>query len=186
MVIIGRGVDPNIEWLRNSGIGLNRGVLVDQFMRTNADNIFAAGDVTEGKNILTGEVEVMPGWGNARAQGRIAGLNMMGRQERYAGGFIENISTFFGLTVAAIGLVKMGDRNTIQELKFSDPRRKAYRNIFLTESKTAGAVLVGITEDVGIIRNLIRKKTTISRWKEEIATAPLSLRSPFIDQLLRR
>ncbi len=104
MVIVGKGVRPNTQLAIDSGLKVNRGILVDEFMRTNISNIYAAGDVTEGKNLLSGTNEVIPNWNNATKQGRIAGLNMTGREQPFAGGFKENISTIFGMTVAAIGV----------------------------------------------------------------------------------
>ncbi len=54
-------------------------------MRTNFESIYAAGDVTEGKNRVMGKVELVPNWINACEQGRIAGLNMVGVEETFQG-----------------------------------------------------------------------------------------------------
>lgn len=185
MVIVGKGVDPNIEWLRDSGVRLNRGVLVNEFMQSNFPNIFAAGDVAESENGVTGQTEVVPGWGKACVQGKVAGLNMMGRQERYIDSTRENVSTLFGLTVASIRLGDIWNSNKSEELKFFDPRTKVYRKILFAGNRIVGAILLGKTEDAGIIRNLINSKVDISPWKEEIGKTPLNLRGPFLNRLLR-
>jgi len=62
---------------------MSEGVLVDKFMRTNIKNIFAAGDVAEEKNSLTGKTEVNATWPNACIQGQIAGLNIVGYMRRH-------------------------------------------------------------------------------------------------------
>jgi len=182
MVIVCMGVDPNIGWLRNSSVRVNRGILVDEFMRTSFENIFAAGDVTEGNEVVTGQTEVLPGWGMACIQGRIAGLNMAGCQVRYAGRLIENTATLFGLTAASIGLISATAGKGLEELQFSDSQRGIYRKILLAENRIMGTILLGMTEDAGVFKNLIMNKVDVSPWKEQIARAPLNLRSLVINQ----
>jgi len=176
MVVVGIGVRPNIQLVNNSGIKVNRGILVDELMRTNISNIFAAGDVSEGENLVTGRKEVLPNWSNACKQGRIAGLNMAGCQQRYEGGLKENIATIFGLTIAIIGLSKAMKEDGLEELRFSDPARKAYRKILLAGNRIVGAVLLGRTGDAGMLKNLIMNKKDILHWKDRIAKTPLDMR----------
>lgn len=65
MIIVGKGVEPNARWARNGGIHTNQGILVDEFMRTNLEGVYAAGDVTEARNRVTGLLEPVPNWINA-------------------------------------------------------------------------------------------------------------------------
>lgn len=176
MVVVGIGVRPNIELVNQSGIKVNRGILVDGMMRTNFANIFAAGDVAEGENIVTGKMEVLPNWSNACKQGRIAGLNMVGSRQRYEGGLKETITTIFGLTVAGIGVSKASEDEGLTELRFSDPERKLYRKILLSDNRVVGAVLLGRTMDAGILKNLIRNKKDISFWRDAMVRTPLDMR----------
>jgi len=176
MVIVGIGLKPNTHLVNDSGIVVNRGILVDERMRTNVDNIFAAGDVAEGENVVTGEKEVLPTWSNACHQGRIAGLNMVGCAQSYEGGLRETITTIFGLTVAAIGLTKTPMYSGIKELSFTNPDRMSYRKILLADSRVVGAILLGRTGDAGILSNLIRNRKDISLWEEEIARNSLDVR----------
>ena len=175
LVVISIGLRPNIQLVRNSGIEVNRGILVDEQMRTNVKNIFAAGDVSEGENLVTGKKEVLPTWTNACRQGRIAGLNMAGYEQRYEGGIRETIATLFGLTIAAIGKAKTS-KDDETELHFYDPDRMSYRKILIANDRIVGAVLLSKTVDVGILGNLIRNRRNILPWKEEIAKVPLDMR----------
>jgi NAD(P)H-nitrite reductase large subunit len=154
-------------------------------MQSNFPNIFAAGDVAESKNRVTGQTDVVPGWGKACTQGKVAGLNMMGRQERYVDSTRENISTLFGLTVASIRLAEISNSDKREELEFFDPRAKVYRKILSAGNRIVGAILLGKTEDAGIIRNLINSKVDISLWKEEIGKTLLNLRGLLFNPLLR-
>ena len=176
MVVVGIGVRPNTDLVNGSGIKVNRGILVDGMMQTNFDNIFAAGDVAEGENIVTGKMEVLPNWSNACKQGRIAGLNMAGCRQKYEGGLKETITTIFGLTVAGIGVSKASEGGGLTESRFSDPERKLYRKILLSDNRVAGAVLLGRVMDAGILKNLIRNKKDISFWRNAMARTPLDMR----------
>jgi len=120
MVIVGKGVKANAQLVENSGIHINRGILVNEHMRTNVENIYAAGDVAEGKDLISGKTEVIANWPNACIQGEIAGLNMAGYLVRRKGQFKENITTLLGLTVASIGLSKSQNGN-FEELKYINP-----------------------------------------------------------------
>ena len=169
MVVVATGVRPNCQFLESSGVKINRGIVVDGTMRTNIDHIFAAGDVCEAKNLITGKSDVIPLWGNACRQGRIAGLNMTGVKEKFDGGLAENVTTIFGLTVASVGLSEPPNGDGIEEIQFCNPARKIYRKIIVSDNKLLGAVLLGDTEDVGILGNFIRNRKEISPWQEDLA-----------------
>ncbi|MFC2014296.1 NAD(P)/FAD-dependent oxidoreductase [Chloroflexota bacterium] len=176
MVIVGIGLKPNIQLVDNTGIEVNRGIVVDETIRTNINNVFAAGDVSEGEDLVTGNKKVLPNWINACKQGRVTGSNMAGCQQSYEGGLSETITTIFGLTVVGIGLPRAPKSNGLEELKFSDPERKSYRKILLAGNRIMGAVLLGRTRDAGILRNLITNKKDVSPWKDGIARAPMDMR----------
>lgn len=173
LVVVGIGVKPNTELATNSsGIEVKEGILVDEYMKTNLEKIFAAGDVTEGKNLISGQRQVIATWPNACVQGRVAGLNMAGYPISLEGGINENIVNMFGLTVTAIGLSKHTSAN-LEELKYFDPQREIYRNILLEDNRIIGAVLLGKAEDSGLILNFIQNRIDVSKWKGRIARAPL-------------
>ena len=149
---------------------------MDEQIRTNIENIFAAGDVSEGENLVTGKREILPTWSNACRQGRIAGLNMAGFQQRYEGGLRETITTVFGLTIAAVGLPKAPEEDGLMELQFSDPESKVYRKVLLADNRIVGAVLLNRTKDAGILGSLIRNGKDISLWKEGLAKTPFDMK----------
>ena len=134
MVIVGIGLKPNVEMLKSSGIKVNRGILVNELMRTNVRNVFAAGDVSEGKNLVTGRAEVLPNWSNACSQGRIAGLNMAGCEQKYEG-MSEAVTDIFGLITVSIGLHKTVEGDGLEELCFCDLKRKRYRKLWLAKKQ---------------------------------------------------
>jgi NAD(P)H-nitrite reductase large subunit len=169
MVVIATGVRPNTEIFEGSGIKINRGILVDETMRTNISHIFAAGDVCEAKNLITGMSEVVPIWINACRQGRIAGLNMAGCDERFTGGLAENVTTIFGLIVASVGVSETPSGDGLKEIQFFNHARRIYRKMVLANNKIVGAVLMGDTEDAGILGSFIKSRKDVSACQEKLA-----------------
>lgn len=174
IVIVGKGMSPNIELTKGSGINVNKGILVDESMRTSIENIFAAGDVAESRDSVTGESNIVQTWPNACEQGRIAGLNMVDYQRRAGGALKANITRVFGLTLATVGLSKSLN-GKFEEFKYLDPSGRIYRKILLKDDKLAGAVLLNRVEDIGLIRNLIKTGISISSLKEKGVKTPLDL-----------
>lgn len=72
------GTIPDIEFLYGSGLDIERGVLVDEHLRTNMPNVFAAGDCAQVYNPEISNYWVSIGWSNAERLGEVAGHNMLG------------------------------------------------------------------------------------------------------------
>ena len=172
LVVVGKGVRPNAGMVKNTSLKTDYGVLVDEQMRTNHENVYAAGDVAEAKNEINGEWEVIGTWFNACAQGEIAGLNMSGRTARRQGQFRENVTTILGVVVASIGLSNPA-YGRYEQLRYVDSERNELRKLYLDGSRIVGALLVGQTYDAGIIRHCITNRIDISPWKDTIAEAPM-------------
>src|SRR6185503_4909558 len=80
-VVVGVGMQPNVEWLRGSGVSVDNGVVVDEFCRTNVDGVFAAGDVAHHWHPIFDRRLRVEHWDNALKQGAAAARNMMGSEE---------------------------------------------------------------------------------------------------------
>lgn len=78
LVVVGIGMQPNIELATAAGLEVGQGIRVDDYLRTSAPNIYAAGDVCEFR--LDGLFQRQETWRNAEAQGRHAALNLLGRE----------------------------------------------------------------------------------------------------------
>jgi len=184
LVIVGKGVQPNIELVKHTSIKTNYGILVDGRMRTNLENIYAAGDVAEGRNEITGKMEVIATWFNACAQGEIAGLNMAGRPACRQGQFRENVTTLLGVVVASIG-ESNPEFGQYEELRHADLKHNELRKMYLDGSRVVGALLVGQANDAGVIRHCIANRIDISPWKNRIAAAPMDFGKILCNQSLK-
>lgn len=102
------GIRPRLELARQAGLEVERGILVDECMRTNDPNIFAAGDVAQVYDPSSGRSVLDSLWGPARQQGYAAGLNMAGRTTAYVKAPPFNVTRLAGLTTTVIGAVGSG------------------------------------------------------------------------------
>lgn len=163
-VIIGKGVIPNIRLVEESEIEINQGILVDETMRTNVPNVFAAGDVAEGLNLITGQKQVIATWPNACSQGQTAGINMTGGMDQNQG-LNSNICGFLGSSIASVGITKP-DNDDYEEVVSEDPAKGRYRKlVWNKKDELVGAVLMGKVADIGVISNLIRNRAKIPKEK---------------------
>ncbi len=105
MVIVGIGVRPETKLAAEAGLklGTTGGILVDEYMRTSNDNIYAVGDAVEVKDFVNGNSTLIPLAGPANKQGRIAANNICGIRDRYAGTQGTSIVKVFDITVAITG-----------------------------------------------------------------------------------
>lgn len=108
MVAYAIGVRPRLELAKQAGLEVDRGILVNEYMQTNDPDIFAAGDVAQVYDPVSGQSVLDSLWGPAREQGRAAGLNMAGRQTAYRKAVPFNVTRLAGLTTTIIGMVGSG------------------------------------------------------------------------------
>ncbi|PIV63459.1 MAG: NAD(P)/FAD-dependent oxidoreductase, partial [bacterium (Candidatus Ratteibacteria) CG01_land_8_20_14_3_00_40_19] len=164
-IIIGIGVRPNIDLIKDSKIQTHWGVITNQYLQTNVENIYAGGDVAETTDLITGEPTINALWTAATEHGRIAGLNMAGERKKYPGSIAANSIDFFGLPIISLGYVRVKE-NGYEEFVRRQPRMYQYKKIVLKDKKLVGAVLVGNIENAGVYLALIRRKVDISGIKD--------------------
>lgn len=108
MVAVAIGIRPRTELATTAGLKVERGILVDEYLRTSVPDIFAAGDVAQVYDPHTGKSVVDSLWGPAREQGHAAGMNMIGIATPYIKVVPFNVTRLAGLTTTIIGTVGRG------------------------------------------------------------------------------
>jgi CoA-disulfide reductase len=105
MIILSIGVRPENELAKTAGLELGErgGIIVNEYLQTSNEDIFAVGDAVEVVDYISGTKAMIPLAGPANRQGRIAANNIMGKKEKYQGTLGTSIAKVFDLTVAATG-----------------------------------------------------------------------------------
>lgn len=149
MVLISIGVRPNLEMIHNTTLELERGLLVNECQQTNIANIYVAGDITQAHCQISGERNLRPLWPCAVQQGKIAGTNMAGGQERYPGSIPMNSFQLFGLSVLSFGQIEV--KEGVEERIIGYPASGAYQKLFLKDEKLLGIIFVGDIQQAGLL-----------------------------------
>jgi NAD(P)H-nitrite reductase large subunit len=177
------GIKTNLEWLKDSGIAIKRGIVVDDQLRSNIANVYAAGDVAEGKDLVTGDAAVHAIEPTAQEHGRVVGANMAGKPTTYRGSVIINIVEVCHLDAASFGAWDDPKAKAVSALKKD---RNAYRKLLFTADRLTGAIIIGrssdiwTTNDVGMLKGLVQTGVPLGRFKDYLETNPFDVKTAFI------
>src|SRR5207244_7945961 len=122
-VVVATGVRPNLSAVATSPIPTATGIVVDAELRTSHPRVFAAGDVAEVNDFLTGAPTIHAIWPTAVDQGRVAGANMAGGAIRYPGSLGMNVVELFDVTLAEIGRFREAPDDDVKFLGAPGTRR---------------------------------------------------------------
>jgi len=179
MVAVAIGVRPRLELVAGTGIRTDRGILVDERLESNVPHVYAAGDVAQVLDPLTGKHHLDSLWPVAVAQGRVAGANMAGIPICYRKGVPVNVTRLAGLVVAFIGAV--GQRGEPDEdlvtisrgdsevwralpgaLAIHDHHGINRQRLMIKDGRLVGALLMGDQSLLPLVRYLIEKQVDIA------------------------
>ena len=134
LVIITAGVKPNTDLAKKTGLEVDHGLVVNHYMQTSDDNIFAAGDITECHSMIYGL------WNVAQYQGKIAALNALGIETQFGGVPRSSILKVLGIDLFSIGNISPIDESCYQYAQ-EEPGR--YFNFFIRDGTLVGSIIIG-------------------------------------------
>lgn len=161
---IGIGIDRRVEFLKDSGILLGaHSVKTDEYLRTNIEDVYAAGDVAEYHDLIFGKWRLAGNWTSAFLQGKRAGLNMVTNPEPF-----KNVTTYaitnLGFQITALGEC---DRK-LETVSRTDESSEQYECFFIKDGVLVGASLINRFGDKPHLAKLIETKTSIEQYKEKL------------------
>jgi NAD(P)H-nitrite reductase large subunit len=183
VVIMATGIKTNLEWLKGAGVTINRGIVVDDHLRSSVPNVYAAGDIAEGRDLISGEGAVHAIEPTAQEHGRVVGANMAGKDVRYRGSLIINIVEVCHLDVASFGAWDDAKADAATGLRADRP---AYRKLLFRGDRLTGAIILGRSSDiwtindVGMLKGLVQSGVSLGRWKEHLKKQPFDVKPAFI------
>lgn len=180
LVVCATGVKPNIEFLHGTGVKTDVGIVVDHRLATSVEDIFAAGDVAQGPDLSTGKHEVHAIQPTASEHGRIAALNMAGRPTHYRGSLSMNVLNTLGLVSSSFGVwdgVPDGSRATAVDMDNS-----RYLRLEFDGDRLVGALALGHTQHVGVIRGLMQTGVDLGSWKQRLMKDPHQIMHAYLER----
>jgi len=158
MVVISAGVRPNLDLAKVFNLEHDKGIKVDDHMRTSVPDVFAAGDVAEFKGMPYGI------WPAAMEQGKIAGTNMAGGNMVYDGTTVTNTLKVVGVDLAAAGNID-AENEFESKVTTSD---KIYKKIVIQDEQIIGCIMLGDTKGFNAITKAMSRKIDVSDVKDKI------------------
>lgn len=158
MIVLATGIVSNCEIAKQASIVTNKGIIVDNKMRTNFDNVYACGDVVEFNSKQVGL------WSIALEQGRVAGANAVGDNERYFEKPIATSFNGFGYKTFSIGDLGFEPNKNYQIMELSDPENEIYRKFYFVNNSFVGGILMGDTSKAVQLRKAIDKNSSLQNF----------------------
>ena len=159
-VIFAAGIRPNIALAKDAGLSVNRGIVVDDHLQTDAADIFALGECAEHRGICYGLVEP------AYDQARVLARHLAGNSACYSGSVVAT-----NLKVSGVAVFSAGDfiaADGAEPIVLSDARHGTYKKLVIANGRLTGAVLVGDTTDALWYLDLIRTGKLIAKIRGDM------------------
>lgn len=156
-VLVSSGIRPNLDLVRDTEIEHDKGIKVSNNMKTNINNVYAAGDVVEIDGMVLGL------WTSGNEQGKVAGANMAGQMLEY-----NQPKLFAALQIGDIQLFSVGVINDFDRTyEAKDDEREVHHKIFAKEGKIVGAILFGDLKEMNNIKNAVISKVDVDEYIKE-------------------
>ena len=179
LVISATGVAPNTQFLQGSGVNIDQGILVNERLESSVENLFAAGDVAQGRDFSTGDYTIQAIQPTAVDHGRVAASNMTsGHAQLDRGSLNMNVLDTMGLVSTSFGAWEGLGGGESAEL--NDPDRFQYLNLQFHEDVLVGANTLGHTDHIGVLRGLIQTGLHLGVWKDRLLKNPLCLMEAYV------
>jgi len=159
-IVVSAGIKSNIDLAKNCGLNTNRGIIVDNYLRTSRGEIYALGDVAEWEGRIYG---IIP---PALDQAKVVASNILGETVEYKGTVPSNILKVAGIDLFSIGTIdKTEGYEVISSL---DEDTGIYKKFVIDDGKIIGAILLGDRRNALYIERVVKEGRDISRYKEDI------------------
>ncbi|WP_266367656.1 NAD(P)/FAD-dependent oxidoreductase [Tellurirhabdus rosea] len=169
------GVSPNIDWLKDTSLETNRGILVNEYLETSQPEVYAIGDCVQHRNPPLGRKSVEQIWYTGRIMGETVARTILGERTRYEPGIFFNSAKFFDIEYQTYGDVpaRLPDDGSLQTFYWAHPDgRKAFRINYRTDTgAVAGMNTLGIRQRQEVWQRWIEQGKSVQFVLERLAEA---------------
>ncbi|MCR2045533.1 NAD(P)/FAD-dependent oxidoreductase [Anaerosalibacter massiliensis] len=155
-ILFSSGIRSNLDLVRDTNIEFNRGILVDKYLKTNIDNIYAAGDVAEVEGVVLGL------WTAGNEQGKIVGGNMTGNMKEYI-----SPTPFTTLRIGDISLFSAGNVKEFDKVYEHKDGENIHHKVFVTNGKVTGVILFGELSKMIKAKKAVMEGMDIEKYLEK-------------------
>ena len=163
-IVYAIGTLPNIELAKQSNLETRRGVLVNSYLQTSNESIFALGEIAEYNNSLFGITSA------AEQQADIAANYILGDfGSTYSGSVLMNILKFENLDLCSIGMVNVPSNDaSYEEIILMDVSKRFYKKCIVKDDTLKGAILMGDKNEFAEFKRLIEEEIELSEKRNEL------------------
>ncbi|WCK55618.1 nitrite reductase large subunit NirB [Aneurinibacillus sp. Ricciae_BoGa-3] len=162
LVVMAAGIRPNVSLAKESGIAVNRGIVVNDWLKTNIANVYAVGECAEHRGVVYGLVAPL------YEQAAVLAKSICGVQTKpYEGSVLSTKLKVSGVDVFSAG--EFIDQDDTRSLRYQDDFNGIYKKILVRDNKIMGAVLFGDTSDSSRLFQMIRDGADVSACKTLLA-----------------
>ncbi len=156
---VGVGIKTELEWIRDAGVEVDHGVKANEYLETNAPNVYAAGDNAEFFDVVVGHHRLVGNWMNAQMQGRMVAKSMAGERTPFR--LVSSYATnALGLEIIFVGET---DRSQTDEIVVrGSAEAKGVTQVFLKNHKVVGATILGRNKDRAPITKLVNDQSDVA------------------------
>lgn len=176
LVFVATGVRPSFDYLAETDIEMDQGILVDDRMRTSAEDVWAAGDVAQAPDFFDSDKRLNGTLPDASEQGRIAGMDIVGDSalKPYKGGIGMNTYKFFGHRAFSVGLIKEGKATSdgLEVDRMTSPASQRYQKLVFQDDRLVGALSINTDLDPGVMFEVIRRRIDLKDMKARFVDHP--------------
>lgn len=178
-VIVAIGISPNTELAKGAGIKVQRGVVVNDVLKTNIDSIYAIGEIAEHNDTLYG-ISIV-----AEEQAVVAARHLCGDvSANFSGSTNVNILKYPGLELCTIGITESPANDaSYEEIVLVDRSSRYYKKCIIQNNIMVGAILLGDKTEFPEFKDLIKQKTELSEKRKQLLRAGKAIK-PVIGRLV--
>jgi len=176
LVVVAAGVKSNTDFLAGSGITIEDGIRVDEYLQSSVADVYAAGDCAQGPD-FSGGWSVHAIQPTSVEHGRFAATNMAGKTMKYQGSLVMNVLDTAGLISTSFGQWQGVGGEYVEAI---DKDSSKYLRLEFDDDRLVGSLSLGRTDHMGVIRGLIQNRTRLGEWKQKLMEDPHRIMEAYV------
>jgi ferredoxin-nitrate reductase len=174
LVVLAAGVVPEVALAADAGLEVERGIVVDDEMRTSVPGVYAVGECAQHRDVVYGL------WAPLRQQAQVAGASLAGAPTAFRGAVPATTLKVAGVELFCGGVTSAAPDD--EEVLSLDTRRGRYRRLLLREERLVGAILLGDLRDARPLREYLAAAQPLPEGFLEPMPSGVSAAPGIVDQ----